>query len=46
MQDIDINRYFSIDKPIIIPEIPKQEHVKQIKRHLSEEINEQESNKY
>jgi hypothetical protein len=50
MQDIDINRYFSIDKPIIVNhEIPKQnllEHVKQTKTHLPDDVNEQESNRY
>jgi hypothetical protein len=53
MQDIDINRYFSIDKPISIPQIPKQnsvDYAKQTKTHFPindhDDTNEQELNKY
>jgi len=57
MNDIDINRYFSIDKPIIIPiissNINKQnslDNIKQIKTDFfkkeNDNTNEQESIKY
>ena len=53
MNDIDINQYFSIDKPIIIPQIVQQnslDNTKKTKTHVSrndyDDTNEQDSTKY